>query len=100
MNDISTRISDSAHLVPGSNWTFGVNNRTGDRSWVGEVWEVITMRGDTVWLRFRGPGKRSYANVISVQFAEHAWFQADGVLDELRIHLEEASSDAKPQETE
>lgn len=100
MTDTSLRIRDASHLVPGSLWTFGTNNRTGDRSWVGEIWEVITRRGDTVWLRFRGPGKRHYANVISVQFSEHGWFQAESVLDELRLHLDEVDKAADPQKSE
>ena len=89
MSALTSAVRGKAQLVPGSRWTVGRNGRFRDYSWVGDVWEVVSQRGETVWLRHRGPERRSYGGLIDVQFTEHDWHQADDLLPELQRNRDE-----------
>jgi hypothetical protein len=86
---LKTDGSDKSQLVPGSLWTIGPNKRMRDFAWTGDVWEIISVRGPTVFLRNRNPKPRWYGSIIDVQFSDHDWFPAEALLEELERHVRE-----------
>jgi hypothetical protein len=67
------------HLAPGSVWTISKNLQTNDRSWTGDLWEIVATNGNTAWLKLLR-NSRSYGQRVSVLIDEHNWFPADHVL--------------------
>ncbi len=83
MTETTFKAPSAAHLVPGSLWTIGPNKMRRDYSWIGDVWEIIRVNGPTAFLKLRGPKQRSYGTVIDVLVAEHDWYAAEGLLEDL-----------------
>ena len=87
------------HLLPGSIWTMGPNKRYRDYSWTGDIWEVVAISGNAVFLRKRWPHPHA-TPLISVLFEEHDWFPAEIALTEVRRHEAEIESEASTSRAE